>query len=64
MLPGSLCHLSHGPQLVLAAAQRGASGNLSISTGMTLENTSVKQAMCVQMTPKAHFSLYTVSTYM
>ena len=61
MLLGFLRLPSHGPQLALAAAQREISGNLPISTGMTLENTSANQVMCVEMTPKAHFSLYTVS---
>ena len=62
MLLGALCHPSPGLQLALAAAQMGASGHLLISAGMMLENTSVNQVMCVEMTPKAHFSLYTVST--
>ena len=61
MLLGTLCHPSLGLQFLLAAAHRGTSGNLPTLEGMTLGNTNVKQVMCVEMTPKALFSLVSVS---
>ena len=62
-LLGALHPLYHGQQLVLAAAQKGTPVNLSTLAGMTVENTSVKQVTSVEMTPRAYFSLCTVSDH-
>ena len=63
MLVVHLCHLYPGQKLEQVTVQKGASVHLLTSVEVMLENTSVKQATFVEMTPKAHLWLLTVSDY-
>ena len=63
MLVVHLCHLYPGQKLEQVTVQKGASVHLLTSVEVMLENTSVKQATFVEMTPKVHLWLLTVSDY-
>ena len=63
MLVVHLRHLYPGQKLEQVTVQKGKSKHLLTSVEVMLENTSVKQAIFVEMTPKVHFWLLTVSDY-
>ena len=55
MLVVHLCHLYPGQKLEQVTIQKETSVHLLMSVEVMLENTSVKQVIFVEMTPKAHF---------
>ena len=55
MLVVHLCHLYPGQKLEQVTIQKGTPVHLLMSVEVMLENTSVKQVIFVEMTPKAHF---------
>ena len=54
MLLVHLYHLYPGQKLEQVTVQKGASVHFLMSEEVMLENTSVKEATFVEMTPKAH----------